>query len=220
MGAEEGRAYPEPITRYWIKKWPDGRVTPQFKPDTGEEILWGLENSGMIGLLFSPLTPEFAAKVQKSGNFAIPSRLPLVDIDLDPSEIVEVKRLKMITEGSCYHCKHCKHLFDWQNPTPPDPVCPKCGTKNHWYCLDHGQIDEPIFRKREMFKPGAVEVNCPRCTDPTGLQRSTDLEIVPRPLEFRVKYSVRVEDRLELQFDESNFKVLRTCPNHHTTSTS
>lgn len=219
MNAEKG--IPEPITRYWIKCWENGRSTPQFKPDTGEEIAWGTQNTGLTGLLFVPFTPGLAAKVQSLGNFAIPSRLSIVDIPVLPSETVKVRRMKALTEGTCYRCNHCQHHFDWHKPTPPDPVCPKCGAKNHWYCEDHGEIADPIFFKREEGNGRTVtEVRCPACPDPRGLLRSNDLEIVPRPVEFKVRYHVWIDGNEVANFDETSIKVLRSCQNQITTSTS
>ena len=40
--------------------------------------------------------------------------------------------------------------------------------------------------------------------------RSKDLEIVDRPPEFRVKYNIQVLGA-EIEFDETNIKVLRSC---------
>lgn len=203
--------FPTPLTRYWIKQWPNGKVTPQFKPDTAEEVPWGDKNSGMTGLRFVPFSPKFAEKIREKGVLAIPSSLPSVDIPLDPSETVRVRRLQALTQGSCYLCHNCKSMFDWQEPTPPYPACPKCGTVNHWYCDIHGQIDDPIFFDREEENGRTVtEARCPICSDPHGLVRSTDLEIVDRPPEFRVKYNVQVPGA-EIEFDETNIKVLRSC---------
>jgi len=106
------QAYPTPITRFWMKLWPNGKMTPQFRPD-GSEVLWGEQNSGMIGLKFLPFSTEFAAIVQEKGTFAIPSRLPVVEITLDPSETVNVRRFNARTDGTWYHCQHCNNCFDW-----------------------------------------------------------------------------------------------------------
>lgn len=210
---------PAPVTRYWIKIWENGNATPQFKPDTGEEILWGDKNSGMIGLMFVPFTPEFAQIVREKGTFAIPSRLPIIDIPLNPDESVRVRRNNAVVDGTCYLCHNCQNMFDWPE-IPPELACPRCGTKNHWYCDKHGQIDDPIFFDRHESENRTVtEVRCPICSDPHGLIRSSDLEMVERPTEFRTVYRVQV-DGVTIEFDENRVKVLRPCPTQNTTSTS
>jgi len=171
----------------------------------------------MIGLMFVPFTPEFAQLVREQGTFAIPSRLPVIDIPLNPSETVQVRRNNDLVTGSCYKCNNCKKIFDWQQ-VPPDPACPQCGTKNYWYCDEHGKIDDPIFFDRQEAEGKTVtEVRCPLCPDPHGLMRSKDLEITERPLEFRTLYRVQVDGAI-IEFDETHVKVSRPCPTN-TTST-
>ncbi len=210
------QAYPTPITRFWMKLWPNGKMTPQFRPD-GSEVLWGEQNSGMIGLKFLPFSTEFAAIVQEKGTFAIPSRLPVVEITLDPSETVNVRRFNARTDGTWYHCQHCNNCFDWPM-VPPEPECPQCGARNHWYCDQHGQIDNPVFFKRQESETRTVtEARCPICSEPHGLIRSTDLELVDRPTEHRIKYVVQVPDA-KIIFDESTIRVERSCLKTSTTS--
>lgn len=186
---------PEPLTRFWVRVGEDGHsAIPQFRPEDGSEIMWGNCDSGLTRLLFVPFTEEFAAMCQKQGTLAIPLPLPTINIPLSVKDHIRVRRRNYSTTGSCYKCTHCGNLFDWFS-VPPDPVCPKCGEHNFWFCPDHGKIDQPVFVERE--------VRCPLCDYPRGLQRSQDLVIVERPFDHRVVYEVEVNGKPKVRFDEN-----------------
>ena len=189
------------LTRFWVKVHRDDKTaTPQFVLETGDEQAWGEHVQDLARVLLLPFNPELAGKVIQQGGLAVPSRLPVVEICANESEMIGVRRENDIETSSCYHCSKCKHIFQWMGDGPLK--CPKCGAVNEWYCTKCDEVKEnPVFCDNG-------EVRCPDCAEPQGLKRTDVLVFVQNPPKHTYIYKIEVGDRLKIEVSDTVIRVV------------
>ena len=132
--------------RYWIKILPSGEALPQFDPLTGVEHQWQEYTGPLAQVLFLPMTPALAARIQAAGkNLAEASTLKALSFDVLPGEEVLYHRVGKVKWDTKQICGLCEAEFNLGLTE-----CPRCLAKNQWYCskcdeLKHSPIAELIL---------------------------------------------------------------------------
>lgn len=122
--------------RYWIRILPDGSALPQFDPRTGKYCGYEAYEGPVAQVLFYPVTPRLAELIKKQGDEAEPSNLPVLIFDVPHGCPARMNRAGTLRLDPWHICGFCGAEFESFVET-----CPRCLTKNQWYC---GKCDKLI----------------------------------------------------------------------------
>ncbi len=120
--------------RFWIRILPDGRAISQFDPSTGKYCGFEEFRDPVAQVLFYPITPGLAEKIQAQGDKAEASCLPVLSFEALPGASIEMHRVGILRYDLRQICGFCEAEFE-----PELDVCPRCMAKNQWYC---GKCDD------------------------------------------------------------------------------
>lgn len=120
--------------RFWIRILPDGSALPQFNPVTGKYCGYEEYRGPVAQILFYPITPGLAERIQANGDRAEPSNLPVLSFEVLPGSKADMHRSGTLRYDLKRICGFCGTEFD-----PEQEECPCCLNRNQWYC---GKCDE------------------------------------------------------------------------------
>jgi len=104
-----------PLTFFWIAELKDGRIIPQFDPNTGKEnSLKGINWKDVVGFGWYPFDEDLAAKIsfQNDNILAIPTKNRFYHVRAKNGETIIAKRENIIKLFSYHVCGKCG--FKWQ----------------------------------------------------------------------------------------------------------
>jgi hypothetical protein len=190
-------------TYYWVRVSEGGKAcTPQYLFETGQEVMWGDVETPYEQLLLVPFDEDLALKVYRTcGDLCQANNKPMIELNIQKGDVVDVARRGYITSWSDYQCKICGTSWVWDSRNPL--ICPECGAHNEWKCSACGEV-----KKNPLFLPRG-EVQCPDCKAkgaPRGLQKVEWLQYREHE-DHVVHYYTRVEGKFEIEFSEEKIEM-------------
>jgi len=153
---------------FWIAEFKDGKATPQFDPDTGEESFldYEKESDKLKSFGWYPISYALAEKMPIEARV---KNLPRFVLHLEKGDKLIAKRRQSIHRSSYHFCMKCGEKWQFKKDSPKHEVtviqndkpetytsaiCPHCETYNKYVCDDCKDIVLSKNKQKEIFCTG------------------------------------------------------------------